>query len=86
MRVRFNKAFTNQLGKYPHKVQVAFQKRLELFLNDSMNQLLSNHALTGHWDGYRSINVSGDLRAVYEMVDEGTAYFVAFGTHSQLYG
>jgi len=54
-------------------------------LNDSMNQLLSNHALTGRWDGYRSINISGDLRAVYEMIDKDMVYFVAFGSHSQLY-
>jgi len=85
MRARFNKAFAKQLGRYPHKVQLAFQKRLELFLNDSMNQLLSNHALTGRWDGYRSINISGDLRAVYEMIDKDMVYFVAFGSHSQLY-
>lgn len=86
MKVKFHKTFAKQLGKYPNKIQVIFQKRLGIFLDDPFHVTLSNHPLTGRWLGYRSINISGDLRAVYELIDEETAYFVAFGRHSQLYG
>lgn len=86
MKVIFHKKFAKQLGKYPDKVHDTFQKRIEIFLNNPFDPSLSNHPLTGRWMGFRSINISGDLRAVYELVDRETAYFVAFGTHSQLYG
>ena len=86
MKAKFHKTFAKQIGKHSPKVQTAFQKRLALFLNNPFHKFLSNHALTGRWAGYRSINISGDLRAIYELLDEETAFFVAFGTHSQLYG
>lgn len=85
MKAKFHKTFAKQLGKYPNKTQIAFQKRLALFLDDPFNQLLANHLLSGRWLGYRSINITGDLRAIYELVGQETAFFVAFGTHSQLY-
>jgi addiction module RelE/StbE family toxin len=85
MKVEFHKAFAKQLGKHPTKVQLAFQKRLEIFLSEQFNETLSNHNLSGKWSGYRSINISGDLRAIYKLKDKDTAYFIAFGTHSQLY-
>ena len=34
---------------------------------------------------YRSINISGDWRAVFEQNND-EVYFVTLGTHSQLYG
>jgi addiction module RelE/StbE family toxin len=86
MEANFHKAFAKQLGKYPDKIQAAFQNRLTLFLTDPFNPILSNHALTGRFEGCRSINISGDLRAVFELIGQDTALFVAFGTHSQLYG
>lgn len=86
VKARFHKTFAKQLGKYPGKIQTVFQKRLALFLRNPSNQLVLNHALTGRWLEYRSINITGDLRAVYELIDQDTAFFVAFGTHSQLYG
>ncbi len=55
-------------------------------MQDPYHALLRNHALLGQFDGYRSISVSGDLRAIYTLVAKDTAYFVAFGTHSELYG
>lgn len=86
MTARFHKTFAKQLGRYPNKIQAAFQKRLEIFLTEPFHQILSNHPLTGRWLGYRTINISGDLRAVFRMIEQDTVLFVAFGTHSQLYG
>lgn len=34
---------------------------------------------------YRSINITGDYRAIYEVKD-GIAYFISVGTHHELYG
>lgn len=86
MIVRIDKKFAKQLNKCPYKIQATFQKRLNIFINNPFDEILSNHALSGNWKGYRSINISGDLRAIFKMIDRDTVYFVAFGTHSQLYG
>ena len=46
---------------------------------------LRNHALKGKYLGYRSIDVTGDVRLLYKQ-QNGDIYIFAFiGTHSQLY-
>ncbi len=53
-------------------------------MEDPFNARLRNHPLLGKYNGYRSIDIRPDLRAVYK--DYGDeAIFVALGTHSQLY-
>ena len=68
------------------KVRNQFKKRLKLFLGDPFNPLLSNHALHGEWRQFRSINVTGDFRAIYRMLTDGTGEFVLIDTHGNLYG
>jgi len=58
------------------------------FTDNPHNSRLNNHSLKGKWKGYRSINVTSDWRAIYTEKREGKdtiAYFVAIGTHEQLY-
>jgi len=45
--------------------------------------LLNNHPLDGIWIGCRSINITGDFRAVYEELGNDNFEFVAIGTHSE---
>ena len=47
--------------------------------------MLNNHPLRGEHRGYRSINVGGDLRVIYEEIDHSTAQFILIDTHSNLY-
>jgi mRNA-degrading endonuclease YafQ of YafQ-DinJ toxin-antitoxin module len=54
-------------------------------LNNPNHPLLNNHKLQGDIDGYFSINISGDIQAIYEQVDKDLVLFVKIGTHSQLY-
>ena len=49
------------------------------------DSILHNHPLTGGYEGFRSINVTGDYRAIYVM-DGDVAVFIAIGTHSELFG
>ena len=60
-------------------------ERIELFSDNPLNPILRNHALKGKYKEYRSIDVSGDIRALY-LQKEHEAIFDAVGTHSQLYG
>ena len=83
-RIDYSTAFNKQLKIVPLKIKIAFRKRLALFLENPFNPLLNNHSLTGKYSGYRSINVTGDWRAVYS--DKGQIIiFITLGTHSQLY-
>lgn len=86
MLVKFNQQFDKQYHKAPVKIQKAFSKRLNIFIREQFHPLLNNHALKGKYEGGRSININGDWRAVYQSVNQGTtAYFIALGTHGQLY-
>jgi len=86
MRIDYSKRFLKRLQKCPSGIIGAFQERLKIFIEDKYHPLLNNHALTGQWRGYRSINITGDWRAVYQDREGGAAvYFTAIGTHSQLY-
>lgn len=85
MRVRFSKKFAKQYEKAPQKIKDTFENRLKLFQRNQFNPTLNNHTLGGRFKGYRSINVTGDWRAVYSRKNEDTIYFELLGTHSQLY-
>ena len=86
MRVVYSKKFLKQIEKSPNNIIDAFQKRLELFANNKFHPLLKNHALVGKYSNYRSINITGDWRAVFKEEDSGKVIcFVILGTHSQLY-
>ena len=85
MHVTFSRVFTKQREKAPEKIRKALDKRLDLFINSPNNPILNNHTLTGEYRGFRSINITGDWRAVFAEIDSKTAYFEMLGTHSQLY-
>jgi len=57
---------------------------MRLFVADPFDQQLRNHALSGKYIGLRSIDITGDIRAVYELIND-TAVFITIGTHTQLY-
>ena len=59
---------------------------LKLFTKDPQNPTLRNHGLSGKWKGHFSINVTGDTRAIYFVIENDVVRFVAIGSHSELYG
>jgi addiction module RelE/StbE family toxin len=84
MEIAFSASFSKQYRKANKKIKKAFYQRLQLFKQDSHHLLLRNHSLTGSYRKYRSINVTGDWRAIYS--EEGKLIvFEMLGTHSQLY-
>lgn len=85
MRVEFQKSFKKAYKKANSEVQNAFNNRLILFYQNPYNPLLRNHVLVGEYKGCRSINITGDIRAIYKQVDENTTIFIALGSHSELY-
>lgn len=88
MRVKFSKKFKKQYTKADNKVKKSFEIRLHIFIKHPHSYELNNHKLSGKLADYRSINITGDWRAIYSEHEdlEGTfAIFEAIGTHSELY-
>lgn len=86
MRVRYLPKFKRQYKKLPEKIQNRFDERLALFAVDRTNVQLRVHPLRGRYVGYWSMNISGDIRALYLEEGETIIVFALIGTHSELYG
>lgn len=78
--------FKKKTAKLPKKIRLALAERLRLFAHDPFNVLLNNHALHGTLRSYRSVNITGDWRLIYEQYDEHTVRLIDSDTHSNLYG
>jgi addiction module RelE/StbE family toxin len=85
MKIDYTKNFEKQYLKLPEKIQNKFKSRLRLFLLDPYAPQLRNHSLRGKYEGFYSINVTGDIRALYRIENEQIVLFSFIGTHSQLY-
>lgn len=86
MQIKFSKKFDKQYDGAPNKIRNAFDERLDLFLKNKFHPLLNNHALKGEYEGHRSLNITGDWRAIFRELNSGKiTYFEILGTHSQLY-
>jgi addiction module RelE/StbE family toxin len=83
--VFYHKTFRKKYPKMPKLIQETFKERLNLFLNDPYHPLLHNHDVNKAYPGCRSINITGDYRAIFEQ-EENFVKFVNIGRHSQLYG
>lgn len=86
MIVHFQKDFKKELRALPKKHQEQFLKRLDVFLKNPHHPILNNHKLGGKLQGRRSINVTGDIRAIYEEISKDAVLFLMIGSHNKLYG
>ena len=86
MKIEYSQKFIKEFEKCPKNIKNAFLIRLEIFIKDDRSPILNNHSLSGKLKSFRSININGDWRAVFEEIEnKKIAYFVAIGTHSKLY-
>ncbi|MDR3643399.1 MAG: type II toxin-antitoxin system mRNA interferase toxin, RelE/StbE family [Candidatus Doudnabacteria bacterium] len=83
--VFYHKHFQKKYSQMPKTIQMAFKERLILFLENPFNSILHNHDVHKAYPGCRSINVSGDYRAIFKQ-EENYVKFVNIDTHSELYG
>ena len=85
MKVVLHKKFEKAFGKLPTKVIKQAIDRLELFVEDPTSQVLRKHALNSPYKGSFSIDITGNYRAVFHLVEKDIALFTHIGTHSKLY-
>jgi len=86
LRYDATKSFWKQYQKLSPKTQSQFDTRLKLFIVDQANPKLKSHPLKGKYKGYWSINITGDIRALYCWEADELIIFTHIGTHSALYG
>lgn len=85
MTIRYSSRFVKQLAKQPPKIHLAFYARIELFMANPFDPILRNHPLQGKLKGMHSINITVDVRAIYEVIGDEVYVYEMIGTHSQLY-
>lgn len=85
MRYSASKQFEKQFKRLNTQKKDKVIKRLEVFIENPFYISLRNHELHGVWASYRSIDITGDIRAIYKDIDGTIAHFVAIGSHSELY-
>jgi len=85
MVINFTRDFIKDSKRLTVGQKEKLEQRLELFGKDQFDPVLNNHSLTGKYLGYRSINVTGDLRAIFKKNNE-EIIFVSIDSHSNLYG
>ncbi len=86
MIIQYLPKFKKQYKKLPIKFQKKFDERLELFLSDPTSPQLRVHPLKGKFSGYWSMNINGDIRALYIIRGESIIIFALIGSHSEFYG
>jgi len=85
MIIQYHKNFSKKYKKLSRKLQIKTQKQISLFINLPYASQLRNHPLKGKYKNYRSVNITGDLRAIFK-VQNKNIIFVEIGTHSELFG
>ncbi len=86
MKVVLHKNFKKKFKKLSPKIKQKFFQMVDLFLEDKFNRILNNHSVDAVYPGWRSINITGDVRALYEERSESQVLFMRIGTHPELYG
>lgn len=80
----FLKSYTKRIKTNP-KIKLAFEKRVQEFCRKPTSPQLHDHQLIGQKQNFRSFSITGDIRLVYQYVDENTVLFFDIGSHNQVY-
>ena len=88
MNVELDPDLVKRLKKLDVRIRKSFKERIIKFSKNPQDKQLNNHPLKEEWLGHISIDITADLRAIYKKIPEGrttVAYFIAIGTHKDLY-
>ena len=85
MKISYSKNFIKQSKKLNPKLRSKLVDKIKTFNENPLHPTLRNHPLKGKYNRYRSIDITGDVRALY-LQKENEVIFDAVGSHNQLYG
>ncbi len=80
-----SRRFDKQFSKFSEKIKNKCLERIQIFVQNPYEGILNNHVLGGKYKNCRSINMTGDIRIIYEMTENNLAHFLEIGTHGELY-
>jgi addiction module RelE/StbE family toxin len=86
MKFVLTRQFKKKVAKFPQKLRTSLAIRLRIFAREPFHPLLNNHKLEGSLRSFRSINISGDHRLIYEEVSATSIILIDIDTHHNLYG
>jgi len=78
-------AFKRDYKKITHDLRLKMYGRLEIFIANEFDPILNNHKLRYEYEGFRSINITGDWRLVFRKISNQSMLLHRIGTHSQLF-
>lgn len=85
MQIFYRKSFLKDFKKLSLSTKNNFYKRQEIFIKNRFDPVLNNHSVGSAFPKCRSINITGDYRAVFKE-EKGGVIFILINTHSELYG
>ncbi len=85
MKFRTHPIFDKMYAKLREGEKRRFKERRDLFLANPFHPLLRMHPLHGEFEGFWSINVGGDVRAIYRYEARDFVVFSKIGTHHELF-
>ncbi len=85
MELLLHRSFRKKFKKLSPHIREQFFIRAELFKMDKFNPTLNNHSVEKAYPGCRSINITGDYRAIFYEETQVLAVFINIGTHAELY-
>ena len=85
MQIELHRNFIKSYGRLPKKIQEKFKERRTLFIENNFHPILENHSVEPTYPNWRSINITGDYRALFEIKEKNIIVFMKIGTHSELY-
>lgn len=89
MIIRYTDEFVRHYRHADVRIRKAFKTQLQVFEQDPTDSRLRKHALRGTYAGCHSIYVTADWRAIVRWSEhpnlDPVVYFLALGTHKQLY-
>lgn len=80
----FEKIFDKRI-KSNRSLCKRYKQRILLFIENPNNPILKNHKLTGVMGNLRSFSINGNIRVIYEELDNNSVLFVNIGSHNQVY-
>ena len=84
MEFDYKKKFRKSFRDLSQKVRGKFAERLDQFVKNKYDPILDNHPVDRAYPGCRSIDITGDYRAIF-FEERDVVTFVTIGTHAQLY-
>jgi len=88
MKIRLSTDLVKLLRKIKNKDKILtnqISNKLKLFQVNAQHPSLRTHKLSGKMSNCWSISINKSLRIIYILLKSDEAYFIALGTHDEVY-